>query len=99
MPEEATERWLVDLAAGLDGSGELTERAYLATARHLLRCTGSQAAALKGILTAERAELTRMLMQPRGAGAAAVILRFRDIIDGALWAFSPLDRKGAEALD
>ena len=94
MRQEVTKRWLAELAAGLDGSGERPERAYRATASHLRRCTDLQAAALKAVLTAESAEIARLLTQPRGAGATAAILRLRDIVDGALRAFkaSPPER-------
>jgi hypothetical protein len=84
VPEK---RWLAELAAGLDGSGELAERAYRATASHLAQCTELQATALKAVLTAESAEIAKMLAQPRGADAVMAILRLRDIVEGALRAF------------
>jgi hypothetical protein len=86
--EAPDQRWLADLAVGLEGPGELAERAYRATALHLAQCTDLQAAALKALLTAESAEIARILTQPRGAGAVIAILRLRGIVDGALRAFT-----------
>jgi hypothetical protein len=88
MREEATDTlWLAELAARLEGSRELAERAEEVTASHLARCTDAQAAALKTVLTVESAEIARMVAQHRGAGAMSAIIRLQQIVDGALRAF------------
>jgi uncharacterized protein (DUF305 family) len=88
MREEATDKlWLAELAARLEGSGELAERAEEVTASHLARCSDAQAAALKAVLTVESAEITRMVAHHRGAGAMSAIIRLQQIVEGALRAF------------
>jgi hypothetical protein len=95
MREEATDKlWLSELAARLEGSGELAERAEEVTASHLTRCSDAQAAALKAVLTVESAEITRMVAHHRGAaGAISAIGRLQQIVEGALRAFEALPNR------